>query len=274
MYRGYFLNLQRNEQRRNALVQHLTEIGAAERYERFAAVDGRAEAPGHPTKLDPGNLGLWLSHERLLKAAATDKHVHILEDDAIMSRQAVELLDGLLAHMEQNNTAWDLLFTDIFVHPRTDPFLTFYEKMKQFSQTQSYGILDLVKIPFACTSSVLFNKASIGKYLGLMTGKWSVGIPIDLYIGKLVHSSQLKAFVTMPFITSISADSNTSDIRGDLDRSRRVCDVLRRGFFQEANIPQLISEMQELTAGAKISPLVNLYLNAEMFRLSDAFQSF
>ncbi len=274
MYRGYFLNLQRNEQRRNALVQHLADIGAATRYERFDAVEGRAVAADHPTKLDPGNLGLWLSHERLLKAAGTDKHVHILEDDAILARQAVELLDGLLAHMDQNNIAWDLLFTDIFVHPRTDPFLTFLEKMRQFSETQSYGILDLVKIPFACTSSVLFNKASIGKYLGLMTGKWAVGMPIDLYIGKLVHSSQLKAFVTMPFITSISADSNTSDIRGDLDRSRRVCDVLRRGFFQEANIQTLLTEMRELTAGAKISPLVNLYLNAEMFRLSDSFRNF
>lgn len=71
-----------NEKRRNFLTRHLEEIGVASRYQRFDAVDGRAVAHEYPTILDPGNLGLWLSHEKLLQAnSAQDQHLHIIEDD-------------------------------------------------------------------------------------------------------------------------------------------------------------------------------------------------
>jgi|EndMetStandDraft_3_1072993.scaffolds.fasta_scaffold378342_1 GR25 family glycosyltransferase involved in LPS biosynthesis len=274
MYRGYFLNLERNAQRRDALTRHLAERGAAERYERWAAVDGRAEAGEHPTSLDPGNLGLWLSHERLLKSVAADKHIHILEDDAVLGSNPVGILDELLGYMDVSLAGWDLLFTDIFVQPRTDVFVLFLQKMREFAQKRTYGILDLARIPFACTSSVLINKASIQKYLGILSGNWSQGLPIDLFLRSVVQKGQLKAYVTMPFITSISADSNNSDIRGGVDVSRRVCDVLRRGMFQEADMAALLEEMKQLTTGAKVAPLVSLYLNAEMFILSDQFKKF
>jgi GR25 family glycosyltransferase involved in LPS biosynthesis len=158
MYRGYFLNLQRNEQRRNALLKNLAETGASARYERWEAVDGRAAANDHPTKLDPGNLGLWLSHEQLLQSAPSDKHIHILEDDAVLGKNAVEVLDGMLAHLDASVPTWDLLFTDTFVQPRTDVFVLFLQKMREFAKTRSYAVVDLANIPFACTSSMLINK--------------------------------------------------------------------------------------------------------------------
>src|SRR5262245_19235542 len=133
MYRGYFLNLDRNGQRREALTRHLAERGAGERYERWAVVDGKAAAAEHPTKLDPGNLGLWLSHERLLKSIPADQHVHILEDDAILGTNAVGILDELLGHLDKSLAGWDLLFTDIFVQPRTDIFVLFLQKMREYA---------------------------------------------------------------------------------------------------------------------------------------------
>lgn len=274
MYRGYFLNLQRNEQRRNALLKNLADIGASARYQRYEAVDGRVASADHATKLDPGNLGLWLSHERLLKSSPPDQHIHILEDDAILSKRAVEVLDGLLAHLESTMPTWELLFTDIFVQPRTDIFVLFLQKLNEFRQTGSYSIVDLANIQFACTSSLLINKSAIPKYLQILSGNWSRGLPIDLFLREQVQSRKLRAHLCLPFITSISPESNTSDIRGDMDRSRKVCDTLRRGLYQEANLPELLNDMRQLTAGARISPLVNLYLNAEMFILSDQFQKF
>lgn len=274
MFTGYFLNLQRNEQRRMALLAHLAEVGAQGRYERWEAVDGRAAAPEHPTKLDPGALGLWLTHERLLQAASRDSHVHILEDDALLARNAVAVLDGLLSKIDTMVSSWDLLFTDIFVQAQTEIFVKFWIKMREFAQTNSYAIVDLKQIPFACTTSMLINKSSIDKYLQLLAGNWRRGTPIDIYLRDLVRKGQLKAFVTIPFITSISATSAASDIRGNMDRSRRVCDTFRRGFFQDADLTALMAEMQQLVAGAKVFPLASLYLNAEMFTLSDKFESF
>jgi hypothetical protein len=42
MCQGFFINLDRNEVRRKPLTKHLEEIGAASRYQRIEAVDGRA----------------------------------------------------------------------------------------------------------------------------------------------------------------------------------------------------------------------------------------
>lgn len=274
MYRGYFLNLERNEQRRNSLLRNLAEVGATARYDRWEAVDGRAAAKDHPTKLDPGNLGLWLSHERLLQSAPSDKHIHILEDDAVLGQNAVAVLDGMLAHLETSLPTWDLMFTDTFVPPRTDVFVMFLQNMREYAQTGSFAVVDLANIPFACTTSMLINKSSIQKYLALLSGNWSQGRPIDLFIRDLVSKRKLRAHVVLPFVTTISAESNNSDIRGDMDRSRRVCDMLRRGLFQDANLEALLTEIRQLTTGAKIEPLVNLYLNAETFMLSDQWQKF
>ena len=98
MYRGYFINLARSRSRRTALVRHLGDIGAAARYERVDAVDGRAVAADFPSKLDPGSLGLWLTHEALLRACrSADRHLHLIEDDTIFAKSAARTFDVVLA---------------------------------------------------------------------------------------------------------------------------------------------------------------------------------
>ena len=102
-----------------------------------------------------------------------------------------------------------------------------------------------------------------------MAGNWRRGLPIDLYLRSLVNEGKLNAYLTVPYMTSISTESNTSDISGSLDRSRRVCEIYRRSFFQESNLAALLSEMQSLTAGVKVPLLASLYLHTESFMLSD-----
>jgi GR25 family glycosyltransferase involved in LPS biosynthesis len=276
MFQGVFLNLPRSEKRRAALLEHLAKIGAAERYRHCEAIDGRTVAGQYPTRLDPGNLGLWLSHEKVLQTLGTTpaKHLHIIEDDAILPRNAVAMFDDLLTKLTQTIPDWELLFTDVFIAPKTEFFALFAEKMGHYSRTKSHVLIDLVKIPFSCTSSMFINRAAVGKYARLVVGNWAHGWPIDMHLRDLVLRGQLKALLTVPFMTSISPHSDESDIRGALDRTRRVCDIYRRGFFQEANLSALLAELQQLTAGATISPLTELYLQAERFSLSDQFVRF
>src|SRR5205814_1569023 len=125
MYRGVFLNLTRNEQRRADMVRHLQEINANSRYERFEAVDGCEVASHYPTTpIGPGNLGLWLSHEKLFREAsrAPDVHFHLLEDDALLAENFVDSLDNLLQEIDVRIPSWDLLFTDALLHMRPDEF--------------------------------------------------------------------------------------------------------------------------------------------------------
>jgi hypothetical protein len=169
---------------------------------------------------------------------------------------------------------WDLIFTDIFVNADFHHFFAFAEKRLAFEQSGKISLLDLEQFNFACTSSVVVNERSIDKYSALMTGKWAVGIPIDLYIRQLVHTRQLKAFVTLPFLTTISRNSMHSDIRGGLDLPRKVTDVLRRAFFKDADLPALLKESQDLTRDASLNPLNSIFLNTVLLRLSDQWVGF
>jgi GR25 family glycosyltransferase involved in LPS biosynthesis len=275
MYQGFFINLSRNQERRQSLLQHLEEIGAAARYQRFEAVDGRAVAHLYNTTLQPGALGLWLSDLNLLGAnRSPGLHLHIIEDDSVFARDAVGLFDRTLEHADARLSHWDLIFTDIHVPADIAVFHLLFERMRQYWQTKNLALVDLEHIGFAGTSSFFINKHSVAKLAGLLSEKWTTGVPIDLYLRHLVGQKALKAYVTVPFLTSISRHNLESDIRGGLDRSRAVWGVYRRGFFKEASFEALLGEMEELTREVKVSPLAALYLRALTFTMSDQWVPF
>ena len=273
MYRGYFINLARSRSRRAALVRHLADIGVAARYERVEAVDGRAVAADFPSRLDPGSLGVWLSHEALLRAGRpADRHLHLVEDDTIFSRRAARTLDVVLRQAD-DQLNWDLLFTEILVPFSVPMFREFAEKVAVHARSKRYALLDLAGIDFAGATSFFINRNAIEKYAALIAGKWSLGVPIDLFIRQLVRDGVLRAYVTVPFLTSISI-SAASTVRGRLTRSRRVCGVLRRAFFEDADRRALQREMRTLTEGARLSELAGLFAAAGSFAVSDRWEPF
>jgi len=277
MYQGFYLNLARNETRRNALVQHLEQIGATNRYTRFEAVDGREMVSRCPTRLVPGKLGLWLTYENLLTALGNSPpaHVHLIEDDTVLARNAVLIIERVLAWMDQFRDDWDLLFTDVFVQPRISSFERFERLLKKYERSRNIAVLDVGKYAYACNSSVLINRSSVRKYAELIRGQWALGTPLDIYVRQLIRSGQLRACLTVPFITSISPDSSTSDIEGGvISQSRKVCEIVRRVFFLDANVGSLLAEIQGLTLGAGISKRAAVYLAAKKYMLSDKWESF
>jgi hypothetical protein len=273
MYTGVYINLERNEKRRASMDRHLKDIGASSRYEWFPAIDGRTVLDNHPTAMRPGALGLWLTVECILEAfEGLDQHLHILEDDVVLARNGPALFEQALEYADKELRGWDLLFTETLVP--FDAFRVYSDLLEQYGRTKQHAYLDLSSLYQACMSSFFVNKASLGKIANLMKGKWSLGAPKDMYVRQLIRQKQLKAYVTVPFMTSISAESDTSDIRGELDLSHRVCDVFRRGFFQEADLVALRREMKLLTEGTTVTPLAGLYLDAMTFRLSSRWVRF
>jgi hypothetical protein len=275
MYQGFFINLSSSMARRHALLRHLEEIGAAARYQRFEAVEGRAVAHLHPTTLEPGALGLWLSDISLLSANRSSLlHLHIIEDDVTFARNAVDLFERILEHADARLSHWDLVFTDVHMPADFETFRIFFDSMRNYWQTGNLALADLEHIDFAGTTSFFVNKRSVAKLADLLSGKWTAGAPIDLYIRQLVRQRSLKAYVTLPFLTCGARHNQESDIRGGWDRSRRVWGIYRLGFFKDANSQALLAEMEELTREAKVSPLAQLYLGALTFTLSDHFVPF
>lgn len=272
-YRGVFINLPENERRRTALLSNLSAAGISTWYAHFPATDGRTAAASVSTKLSPGALGLWLTHEKIAeKFGDGSEHLHILEDDVVVAGEAKSLLPMALQNADQNLGDWDLIFTETFVP--FELFETYRKMMQTFDAKRRFSYLDLASCYASCMTSFFLNRKSIGKYASLIKGKWTAGLPIDLYVRRLLRTKELRAFVTVPFLTSISAENNQSDIRGPLDASRQVCDVFRRGFFVDADVNGLLAEMRRLTEGTTVSPLTELYFNGYAFSCSDRYVDF
>ena len=276
MYQGFFINLAGNETRRKSLSKHLEEIGAASRYQRIEAVEGRTVAHQYQSKLEPGALGCWLSHLNILRANSGAKtHLHVIEDDTIFARNAASEFDDLLKFAETEYSDWDLIFTDIYIVPADVQAGRHLSKMLLKSQkTKSTLLLNLQRIAFAGTSSYFVNWRSIDKYTKLISSPDPDGVPIDLHLRKLVNQKLLKAYVTMPFQTSVSPDSLQSDISGEIGRSRAVYHTFRRAYFRDADVPSLDAEMQKLIQGVGLSPVEILHLKALLFTLSDQYVDF
>jgi len=272
-YRGVFINLPEHERRRKALLANLSAAGIDSWYTHVPAIDGRTEVPNFETKLSPGALGLWLTHEKIVESLGDrTKHLHILEDDAVVARHSRSVLPTALRNADEQLGDWDLIFTETFVP--FELFETYRKMMRNYDARRRFSYLDLAPCYASGMTSFFLNRKSIGKYAALIKGKWSAGVPIDLYVRRLLRAGDLRAFVTVPFLTSISPENNQSSIRGALDTSRQVCDVFRRGFFVDADVNALCDEMRRLTEGAGVSPLTQLYLSGYAFSCSDRYVDF
>jgi hypothetical protein len=218
-------------------------------------------------------LGLWLSHLRAIELArGSDVHLHLIEDDTILAASAQTTFDAILERADDQLPGWDLLFTDVWVPAYSvEMFAALAEKLQHYFQTGAISFIDLKPLRLAATSSLFLNRRSIDKYAALLAGQWEAGAPIDLYLRKLVTQGALTAYLTVPFVTSISPQAGQSDIRGQLDRCRLVEAAYRKAFFQDADWPALQREIQQLTTGCELPLLTDIFLRTLTFRLSDSW---
>ena len=274
-FRGFFINLDRNQVRLAAMARQLAEVGLAGKYERFPAVDGRTLGAEYATTLDHGALGLWLTHERLLSAnKSSDAHLHLLEDDTILPKDAAVCFADLLVQAEKDCPDWDVILTEMFVDMSFSMFRLLAKCKEEYLQGGKLRLFPVKSYPSAGTTSFFINSKSIGKYLSVIEGRWAEGASIDLYLRTLINRGSLNAYVTLPFATTLPDNSIESDIRGGLDPSHKMVNEYRRAWFKDADLDQSARELRRLTATAKISSLSECYLEAAKFILSDQWVGF
>jgi len=274
-FRGFFINLDRNKARCEAMTRHLADIGLAAEYQRLPAVDGQTLGADYVTKLDRGNLGLWLTHERLLAAnKSSDTHLHLLEDDAFLPKDAAVCFPSLLEKTDKEIPDWDVIFTDIMVDMSVWMFQLLTKCRQEYQQNGQFRVFSLKTYPFAGTSSLFINAKSIDKYLRLIEGRWTEGTPIDIFLRSQVKQGLLNAYLTVPFATSLSEHTGSSDIRGGLDLSRSVVNLYRVAWFKDSDLSKVGEALRRLTATAKKSDLTECYLEAVKFLLSDQWVGF
>jgi hypothetical protein len=241
-YAGYYINLERSAGRRASLEGQLRALGLERGYSRFAAVEGR-DAAAVAGSITSGEYGCFASHAQLLSAAAAGtRHVHVLEDDVLLSPELLLVMRSLLSRGVLDS--FDLIFTDTFV-PLDPAHIRSYEQAYRRRRPPGPGeaflpevsLIDLKGVYWACTSSYVVAQRSLKRIAALLNDALRAGPsePVDLYLRRLVNNGELKAAVCLPFVTCIdlALDLDTTISRGVVgpDLSRLACNIVRHSYF-------------------------------------------
>jgi len=243
-YSGFYINLDASTLRRARLEEQLAAVDLESRYSRFAAADGTALQ--HPSStIAAGELGCFVSHARLLRACANlGTHVHILEDDVILSPELGPAIDELIAGGAFAHV--DLLYTDVFVPIDCDELAEYEQLLHAASQvdqsangesSRSMRFVDLRGRVWAATSSYIVADRCVARLASLLESELMAGPrgPIDLIMRELVNSGALRAACIVPFLTSVDLvcdfDSTTREGISAKIRSRVASNIVRQMFF-------------------------------------------
>ena len=115
--RGFYVNLDHCEERRQRLERNLKRLEIAQRYERFPAISGD-EQNAKVRGMNAGEFGIWQTWLELLRNVSTTAtsdwdYLHVLEDDAEISSQFIDFCDQLSG----SEPVFHLLVTDMYVNP-------------------------------------------------------------------------------------------------------------------------------------------------------------
>ena len=243
-YIGFYINLDRSTGRRAAVESRLAALGMAETYSRFAAIDGHVWT-GPAGNLSPGALGCFASHVGVLqRACGAGAHVHVLEDDVVLSPELGPALVRILAQRALDE--FDILYTDVFV-PVDSLTLMAYERERRRMvhvdpQTREetfrgMRVVDLRGRAWASLSSYIVADRAVERVAGLLDAELRGGPsqPVDLVVRALVNAGTLRAACTIPFLTtldlSLDLDSTIRASAGAEQRSRLASSLVRHAFY-------------------------------------------
>lgn len=285
-YAGYYLNLDRDVDRRRTVENQLAANHLQAVYQRYPAALGNTLNLNAP-KLSPGAVGCFTSHYLLLKSlVGSPAHVHVVEDDVVFASCTGAVIDAFLKNGGMDN--WDLLYTDIWVPVNLDlirELSTLFSRCATIDpkngalSVNQFTLIDLKGRIFASTVSYIVNRRSVQKITDLLAGAIAGGLTqsIDLFYRQQIHQGQLKAACLFPFVTSVNVRqnllTNISD-RSDADllRSILTSTLLRNLFFVQCN-PSRLREITdeylkfpELDDRAKVLAAVSRFAGSPSFK--------
>ena len=255
--RGFYVNLDHCEERRQRLERNLKRLEIAQRYERFPAISGdeqNAEVRG----MNAGEFGIWQTWLELLRNVSTTAtsdwdYLHVLEDDAEISSQFIDFCDQLSG----SEPVFHLLVTDMYVNPSIYRALA-----EQHNQMKWRDTIKIRRDVYSgCLSSVMIHRGRVTSVLRLLEDIWTQPgqlLPLDNTLRRLMHERRLSIARTAPFLTSVrEADVLQSSIQPrknqsvDVVLTQSLCTHLRRQLStledneDLASISQLLIRLSE-----------------------------
>lgn len=181
---------------------------------RFEAVDAaqveRSSVKGSTTAAEKA---CFISHRNVVRQhLSSGAPIMVLEDDAVFGQSTCQTLDRNLGNLSESG--WDIIFTDICV-PDVGTWPDLLRLRRSFDETKALKLLSLARFHFAGATAYILNGRSKRLLAQEMDRIEQIDQPYDLYLRSLVHQGRLRAYVTFPFVTSISEVVEQSSIQTD-----------------------------------------------------------
>jgi Glycosyltransferase family 25 (LPS biosynthesis protein) len=199
---GVFINLDRSPERRAEMERQIADIELPYPLRRLAGVDGQGQPSGLPP-LNGGQYGCWLSHLKALEQSiGREHHIHIMEDDALIS-SALPILPDVVQSLDSGSAGeWEILYLDATVLEILDMCQIFgWSKTARDDSTVRVRALPQVFTIYGLHSYVI-NSARKAFVLDFLKRHMAQARPIDNVMAYGIQSGQLRAFMTTPFMTA------------------------------------------------------------------------
>jgi GR25 family glycosyltransferase involved in LPS biosynthesis len=210
--RGVYINLDRTPDRRREIETELVKLRSLADYRRFSAIDGR-ETQFRPEIVMRGALGCYMSHLQVLREyAGSDDWLHVIEDDALVSRYAETAIRYVVTDPAYER--FDLVFTNARIIAYPGHMVTLADMFDRSVETDAAGNVTSLKIinaislsdyQFFYTTSYLVNPRSITKVADAIEPsimhkplKQVDGVYSDLSRSGVLSIGCLLPFVTIP----------------------------------------------------------------------------
>lgn len=241
-------------------------------YERFPAVDARALPPRGDVQ-DIDELVRYQSHLAIIGAhGGHDGWLHVLEDDAVVSRFAAEAI-GLIT-TGADFQRYDLLFTNVRLMVRDSQFAelrAMFDDSVELSPSGDVAAVRTVQavalgsVDFALTTSYLVNPRAAGRLADLLAHRLERELfaPIDVALCALARERKLSMACALPFLTAPRLDFERVG-EGVSERRALAADIAQSAFYADRDMAQLRAVLQHL--GGAAAPSATGDLMAEAYR--------
>lgn len=212
--------------------------------DRFEAVDAATGAK-LPGSLSPNEKGCFASHRAAISASLADEnHLFVAEDDIAFSAQAFGVLDGLLSQ----NGDWDVMFGDAALCD-LNLMAHLASRRDAMRAGDQYVAIDLAGRSFCGSTGYLVRGTSKRRLSDALAASEALDQPYDLYLRDLCHTGIIRAAVCFPFVTTVSALADRSQIQ---DQEAGVFDhtlnVFRRLMYAERDLTRCLDDALSLQA--------------------------
>lgn len=265
--RGFYINLDRSEDRRQQAEIELQKLGSLGQYQRFPAIDGTAvtEWGGVPNR---GELGCFLSHlEVIRRNVGFDGWLHIIEDDVILSRYAAPAIAALTSNPDLDR--FDVIFTNVMFEANPWFISALREQFDANVVTAPSGDVTSVNtvrvLPFGAngfftTTSYLVNPKAIERTALLLTQHLESQpfAAVDLVFSKLSRTGNIAVGCTVPFLT-MQRLSWDSTIRDHVSLWAVSQYMMMAALFADRNVSELralFAALQQSVGGSATSELL------------------